>query len=146
MNHTQKTFLLSPEEKESEWYIIDAKGKVLGRLASEVAKVLRGKHRPDYTPNTGGAGVIIINAKDIVVTGNKPAQKIYFSHTGFFGGQKSISLEDQMRKDPTKVIYDAVWGMMPVKTRLARKQMTRLRVFAADKHDMHAQQPIKANI
>jgi large subunit ribosomal protein L13 len=142
----QKSFFLKKEEVERNWFVLDAEGKTLGRFASEIAKVLRGKHKPIFTPSTdGGDGVIVINADKIVVTGAKEAQKIYVYHTGHVGGQREIPYRVMKARKPEYIIEHAVKGMMP-RTKLGRKQMTRLRIFAGTEHHMQAQQPITANI
>ena len=148
MNHSQKTPLVTKEkaEKNRKWYLFDASGKTLGRFASEVSKVLRGKHKPEYTPHIDtGDGVIIINADKIVVTGNKEAQKLYRNYTGYVGGLREISYRDLKKKKPQDIISRAVKGMLP-KTKLGRKQIKKLRIFAQDSHDMQAQNPIVVNI
>lgn len=142
----QKTFLKRKEDTAHQWFVLDAAGKTLGRFCSEVAKILRGKHTPEYTPHIDcGAGVIVINAGQIRVTGDKEAQKIYRQYTGYIGGLRETDFRTQMDKDPTFVIRHAVKGMIP-KTRIGRKQATRLRVFAGESHEMQAQQPVKVNI
>lgn len=142
----QKSFFLKKEEVERNWFVLDAEGKTLGRFACEVAKVLRGKHKPTFTPSTdGGDGVIIINAEKIVLTGAKEAQKNYVYYTGHLGGQRAIPFKVMQARKPEYIIEHAVKGMMP-KTVLGRKQMTRLRIFAGAEHGLHAQQPVTANI
>ncbi len=142
----QKSFFQKKEEVERNWFVLNAEGKTLGRFASEVAKVLRGKHKPTFTPSTdGGDGVIVINADKIVVTGAKEAQKSYVYHTGHVGGQREIPYRVMQARKPEYIIEHAVKGMMP-KTKLGRKQIRRLRVFGGADHHMNAQQPITANI
>ncbi|MEC7839570.1 MAG: 50S ribosomal protein L13 [Chlamydiota bacterium] len=142
----QKTMLLKEQEVKHDWFVLDAEGKTLGRLASEIAKILRGKHRPTFTPHVdGGDGVIIINADKVHVTGNKEAQKVYHSHTGFIGGLREISYRRMKERKPEYIIEHAVKGMMP-KNRLSRRQMKRLRVFAGAVHNMEAQKPTQVNI
>ena len=127
-------------------FLFDAKGKTLGRLASEIAKILTGKHKATYTPNQDtGDSVIVINAKYIKVTGNKEAQKLYRHHTGWIGGLKEIPYLRMLERQPNKIIEKAVYGMMP-KTKLGRAMRKKLHVFAEDKHNMEAQQPISAGI
>lgn len=143
-----KTTLLTKEQAQSalKWYVFDAKGKVLGRFATEIARVLKGKHKTTYTPHVDtGDGVIVINAKDIVVSGNKEAQKMYRYYSGYPGSERSVAYRTVKAKNPKEIIFHAVKGMMP-KTRLGEKQMTKLRVYDNDKYDMQAQQPIIANI
>lgn len=142
----QSTKFFQKGQKDQNWYIFDAKGKNLGRLASEIAKVLRGKHTPYFSPNTDmGDGVIVVNAKHVAVTGNKEAQKVYYRHTGFLGGLKATPYRSMMEKHPTRIIEHAVKGMMP-KNKLGRAMLKKLRVFAGDKHDLEAQKPIQAGI
>lgn len=142
----EKTKLLKESDVSHAWFIFDATGKTLGRLASEIAKILRGKHRPTYTPHAdGGDGVIIIHAEKIYVSGNKEAQKVYQSHSGFIGGLRTIGFRKMREKQPEYIIEHAVKGMMP-KNRLTRKQMKRLRIFAGGEHNMQAQQPTIVNI
>lgn len=126
-----KTYL----PKDSQTQTIDAKGQVLGRLATKIAVVLRGKDKPSFAPNKiVGDKVIVTNAKDIRVTGNKLENKIYYRHTGYIGGLKEISLKDQLDKDPTEVIKKAVYGMLP-SNRLRKELMKRLSVYAEGKED-----------
>lgn len=141
-----KTQILRKEDPKRRWFILDASGKTLGRFASEVAKILRGKHKTDFTPHIDcGDGVIIVNADKIVVTGAKEAQKIYTYYTGFMSGMREIPYRQLLAKNPGFIIEHAVKGMMP-KTRLAKAQIKKLRVFKGDKHGMTAQQPITATI
>lgn len=143
-----KTILLTKEEAQAarKWFILDASGKTLGRFASEVAKILRGKHKPHFTAHVDtGDGVIIINAEKIAVTGAKQAQKTYFYHTGAMSGLREVPYEVMKARKPDYIIRRAVKGMMP-KTRLAEAQMKKLRIFKGDKHDMDAQQPVSVNI
>jgi len=136
-----KTYTARPSEIEREWYRADAEGKTLGRLASEIAKIKRGKHKPIYTPHLdGGYYVIVINADKIRVTGKKLYQKIYYRHSGYPAGLKSISLKDQLEKHPTRVLQAAVWGMLP-HNRLGRAMIKKLKVYAGDSHPHQAQQP-----
>lgn len=144
----QKTRLLTKQEAESsrKWHLLDATGKTLGRFAAEVTKILRGKHRPDYTPHVDcGDGVVIINAEKIVVTGMKEARKIYRSYTGFIGGMREIPYDTLMARKPTLILERAIKGMMP-KTRLGGQQVRKLRIYAGPEHRMKAQKPIPANI
>lgn len=148
MNYKNKTSFLTKEESEQnrKWYLLDAEGKTLGRFASEVAKILTGKHRTDYTPHIDcGGGVIVVNADKIRVTGNKEAQKMYYRYTGHIGGLRETSYRDMMQKNPSHIITHAVKGMVS-KTKLGRKQLKKLRVFAESSHNMQAQQPIRVNI
>lgn len=134
------------KEKDMSWFVLDATGKTLGRFASEVAKILRGKHKPTFTTFTDmGDGVIVINADKIKVTGAKEAQKIYHYHTGFPGGLREVPYRTMKARKPEYIIEHAVKGMMP-HSRLARAQMKKLRIFAGAEHDLAAQKPIQANI
>lgn len=138
--------MLKEQEVEHQWIILDATGKTLGRLTSEIAKILRGKHKPTFTPHVdGGDGVILINANKIHLSGAKEAQKTYYYYTGSIGGLRAIPFETMKARKPEYIIEHAVKGMMP-KTRLGRKQMKRLRVYAGAEHEMPAQKPIQANI
>lgn len=146
MYYRQNTPMLKVEEVSRQWLVIDAKGMTLGRLASEIAKVLRGKHRPDYTPHIdSGDGVIVINAAQVSVTGNKEAQKIYRHYTGYIGGLREKSYREVMQKKPTTILQRAVEGMIPA-TKQGRAQLRRLRIFADSRHDLAAQKPIKVSI
>lgn len=148
MNHKQKTTLLTQKQaiESRKWFLFDASGKTLGRFAAEVAKVLTGKHRPDYTPYVDtGDGVVIINADQIKVTGMKHARKIYRSYTGFMGGLREVPLETMLARKPSFVLQHAIQGMMP-KSRLGRQQMKKLRIYAGKEHDMPAQKPTPVNV
>jgi len=136
-----KTYTPKAKDIERGWYLVNAEGKTLGRLASEIAKVLRGKHKPIYTPHLDcGDYVIVINADKVGVTGRKLDQKMYYRHSGYPGGLKSISLRNQLQKHPERVLEAAVRGMLP-KNRLGRKMMRKLKVYAGDSHRHQAQQP-----
>ena len=129
-----------------KWFVLDATGKTLGRFATEIVKILRGKHKADFTPHVDtGDGVIIINADKIEVTGAKEAQKIYRYHTGAMSGMREVPFRIMKARKPDYIIFHAVKGMMP-KTRLTEAQMKKLRIYAGDQHDMEAQQPIVASI
>jgi len=135
------TYSPKPGEIEDNWFLIDAKDKVLGRLASETAKILRGKHKPQFTPHLNvGDHVVVINADKVRVTGRKPLQKLYRRHTGWPGGLKSIVFRDMQKKFPERVIHLAVKGMLP-KNRLGRAMAKKLRVYAGPDHPHEAQQP-----
>jgi large subunit ribosomal protein L13 len=128
------------------WFLLDASGKTLGRFAAEVAKILRGKHKTDFTPYVDtGDGVVIINAEKIKVTGAKEAQKIYRYHTGAMSGMREVPYRIMKDRKPDYIIWHAVKGMMP-KTRLSEAQLKKLRIFAGETHDMQAQEPITVNI
>lgn len=140
-----RTQNLKPREVQHEWYCLDATGLTLGRLASEITKILRGKHKPTFTPDVDcGAGVIVLNAGKIKVTGNKKVQKLYRYHTGYVGNLREIAYCDMVAKKPCFPIEHAVKGMMP-RTCISRQQMKRLRVFAGTEHDLAAQKPIAVN-
>ncbi|HEC29998.1 MAG TPA: 50S ribosomal protein L13 [Gammaproteobacteria bacterium] len=136
-----KTYSAKPAEVERDWYLIDAEGKTLGRMATEIARRLRGKHKPEYTPHVDtGDYIVVINAEKIHVTGNKMKQKTYYHHTGYIGNLKSISLEKLLQKAPARVIETAVKGMLP-KNSLGRAMFKKLKVFAGAEHSHAAQQP-----
>ncbi|MBS64705.1 50S ribosomal protein L13 [Salinisphaera sp.] len=136
-----KTFSAKKDEVPGDWYVVDADGKTLGRLASEVAMRLRGKHKPEYTPHMDvGDHIVIVNASKIKVTGKKPQQKIYYRFTGYVGNLKSITLEDQLAAHPERVIEHAVKGMLP-KNPLGRQMARKLRVYPGAEHPHTAQQP-----
>jgi large subunit ribosomal protein L13 len=136
-----KTFSAKKDEVPGDWYVVDADGKTLGRLASEVATRLRGKHKPEYTPHMDvGDHIVIVNAAKIKVTGKKPTQKIYYRFTGYVGNLKSITLEDQLAAHPERVIEHAVKGMLP-KNPLGRQMARKLRVYPGAEHPHSAQQP-----
>ena len=136
-----KTFMANPAEVERKWYVVDAEGIALGRLASEVAKVLRGKNKPIYTPHADtGDYVIVVNAEKIKVTGKKLDQKIYYQHSDYVGGMKETTLRDMLAKKPENVIEHAVRGMLP-KGPLGREMFTKLHVYAGPEHKQQAQKP-----
>ena len=136
-----KTFMASPSTIERKWYVVDATGYTLGRLASEVAKVLRGKNKPTYTPSMDtGDYVIVVNAEKISVTGKKLDQKVYYNHSGWVGGLKETTLREMLNKHPERVIEHAVNGMLP-KGPLGREMYTKLHVYAGPEHAHAAQKP-----
>lgn len=136
-----KSFMASPATITREWYVVDAEGKTLGRLASEIAKVLRGKNKPIYTPHMDcGDNVIVINAEKIAVTGKKMDQKIYYHHSGWIGGMKTATLKEKLAKKPEDVMYLAVKGMLP-KGPLGRSMIKKLHIYAGAEHPHAAQQP-----
>ncbi|MFN3761897.1 MAG: 50S ribosomal protein L13 [Anaerolineae bacterium] len=136
-----KTYVTKPDEVEREWFVVDASGKTLGRLATEVARILRGKHKPIYSPMIDvGDYVIVVNAEKIRVTGRKLTQKFYYRHSGYPGGFKQISLRDMLARHPTRVIEYAVWGMLP-KNALGRRMFRKLKVYAGPDHPHQAQNP-----
>lgn len=136
-----KSFMASPSTVERKWYVVDAEGKTLGRLASEVANVLRGKNKPTYTPHIDtGDYVIVVNAEKIQVTGKKLDQKIYYHHSEYVGGMKEATLREMMQKKPEFVITHAVKGMLP-KGPLGRQMLKKLHVYAGPEHNHAAQKP-----
>lgn len=136
-----KSFMASPSTVERKWYVVDAEGKTLGRLASEVANVLRGKNKPTYTPHIDtGDYVIVVNAEKIQVTGKKLDQKIYYHHSEYVGGMKEATLREMMQKKPEFVITHAVKGMLP-KGPLGRQMLKKLHVYAGPEHNHAAQRP-----
>ncbi|MCI8863253.1 MAG: 50S ribosomal protein L13 [Lachnospiraceae bacterium] len=136
-----KSFMASPATIERKWYVVDASGYTLGRLASEVAKILRGKNKPIFTPHMDtGDYVIIINAEKVKVTGRKLDQKIYYHHSEYVGGMKETTLREMMAKKPAKVVELAVKGMLP-KGPLGRQMYTKLHVYAGPEHNHQAQKP-----
>ena len=141
-----KSFVASPSTIERKWYVVDATGHTLGRLSSEVAKILRGKNKPTYTPSIDtGDYVIVVNADKIKVSGNKLNDKVYYSHSDHIGGFKSITLKDLLAKDSTEVIKHAVKGMLP-KGPLGRSMFTKLFVYAGPDHKQQAQKPEELEI
>lgn len=136
-----KTFSAKPETVKRDWYVIDAENKVLGRLATEIASRLRGKHKAEYTPHVDtGDYIVVINADKVAVTGNKETDKLYHHHTGYPGGLKTISLDKQRIKAPERIIETAVKGMLP-KNPLGRAMFRKLKVYAGTEHGHQAQQP-----
>ena len=137
----QKTTILKDGDFEKNWYLVDARGKTLGRLASRIATVLRGKHKPGYSPHMDiGDFIVVVNASEIHVTGNKREDKQYWSHTGYPGGLKLISFQDKMKKDPTFAVKNAVKGMLP-RNKLGRRLLKKLKVYGGTEHPHKAQQP-----
>ncbi|MCD6276968.1 50S ribosomal protein L13 [candidate division WOR-3 bacterium] len=136
-----RTFTLRKEDVKREWYIVDATGIPLGRLATRIATILRGKHKPEYTPHIdNGDFVICINADKVLLTGKKEEQKKYYRHSGYLGGLKVIPFRMMKEKKPEEIIYHAVRGMLP-KNKLGRKMIKKLKVYAGDKHPHEAQKP-----
>jgi large subunit ribosomal protein L13 len=141
-----KTFSAKPETVKRDWFVVDANGQTLGRLATEVARRLRGKHKPEYTPHVDtGDYIVIVNADKITVTGNKAQAKMYYHHTGFPGGLKSASFEKLLAAKPEKPIEIAVKGMLP-KGPLGRAMLAKLKVYAGGEHPHAAQQPQELKI
>lgn len=136
-----KTYTAKPETVERDWFIVDAENKTLGRLSTEIARRLRGKHKPEYTPHVDtGDYIIVINAEKVYVSGNKKTDKMYHHHTGYPGGLKSISFDKLIEKAPERVIESAVKGMLP-KNPLGRAMYQKMKVYAGSEHPHKAQQP-----
>ena len=141
-----KTFSAKPAEVRRDWYVVDATGKTLGRLSTEIAHRLRGKHKPEYTPHVDtGDYIVVINAEKVRVTGNKLQDKMYHHHTGYIGNLKSVPLNKMLDEHPERVIEKAVKGMMP-RGPLGRQMFSKLRVFAGPEHTHAAQQPIPLEV
>ena len=146
VNIMMKTFSAKAEDVRRQWYVVDASGKTLGRLSTEIARRLRGKHKPEYTPHVDtGDYIVVVNAEKVRVTGNKLKDKIYHHHTGYIGNLKSIPLEKLLDETPERAIEYAVKGMLP-RGPLGRKMLTKLRVFAGPEHSHAAQQPIPLEV
>jgi large subunit ribosomal protein L13 len=136
-----KTFVTKPGDIEREWWIVDAKGRNLGRLATQIATILRGKHKPIYAPNMDtGDFVIVINCDEIEVTGNRLDDKTYYRHSGYNGGLKAVTMRDQLERHPDRVIQAAVRGMLP-KNALGRAMLKKLKIYKGDTHPHAAQKP-----
>jgi large subunit ribosomal protein L13 len=141
-----KTFSAKPQDVSRDWYVVDATNLTLGRLSTEIARRLRGKHKPQYTPHVDtGDYIVVVNAKKIRVTGNKMKDKMYHRYTGYVGNLKSVPLEKMMQETPERALQLAVKGMMP-RNSLGRKMYSKLRVFAGPEHSHEAQQPIPLEI
>ena len=141
-----KSYMARPLEVERKWYVVDAEGKHLGRLATEIVRVLRGKNKPQYTPHVDvGDFVVVVNADSVAVTGRKAEQRVYRRHSGYPGGMKETSYEQMLARKPTEILRKAVYGMMP-KTRLARKQFKKLKIYAGPEHPHSAQDPQKLEV
>ncbi len=141
-----KSYMARPLEVERRWYVVDAEGQTLGRLATEVARILRGKNKPQYTPHVDtGDFVVVVNAKKVVVTGRKAEQKVYRRHSGYPGGLKTTTYEQMLERRPTEILRRAVKGMMP-KTRLARQQLRKLKIYAGSEHPHGAQNPQRLEV
>ncbi len=142
----QKTYYPKQDELSREWVLVDANGQTLGRLATQIAQILIGKHKPSYTPGVdNGDYVVVVNARHIRVTGNKLEDKTYYRHTGYPGGIKSISLKNLLARNPAQVIEKAVWGMLP-HNRLGRRLLKKLKVYAGAEHPHEAQQPRRLDL
>jgi len=141
-----KTFSAKPDAVKRDWFIVDAGGKTLGRLAAEIAHRLRGKHKPEYTPHVDtGDYIVVVNAEKVKVTGNKTKDKMYYNHTGYVGNLKSINFEDLIDKAPERVIQQAVKGMLP-RNPLGRDMFRKLKVYAGSEHPHTSQQPQELSI
>jgi large subunit ribosomal protein L13 len=141
-----KTFSANNETARHDWYVIDATDKTLGRMATEIARRLRGKHKPEFTPHVDtGDYIVVVNAEKVKVTGKKTSDKMYYHHTGYPGGIKSISFEKLRDKAPERIIQKAVKGMMP-RTRLGRAMLSKLKIYAGAEHPHTAQQPVELNL
>jgi large subunit ribosomal protein L13 len=141
-----KSYMARPLEVERKWYVVDAEGQTLGRLATEIATILRGKNKPQYTPHVDtGDFVVVVNAEKVVVTGRKAEQKVYRRHSGYPGGLKETSYERMMERRPTEILRRAVKGMMP-KNRLARQQLRKLKIYAGPEHPHAAQNPQRLEV
>jgi len=136
-----KTYSAKPGEIQRDWYVVDAEGKTLGRLATQIANTLRGKNKATYTPHTDtGDFVVVVNAEKVHVTGQKLDQKLYYNHSGYPGGLRTRSLRTQLERRPTEVLRKAVKGMLP-RNRLARQQINKLKIYAGPEHPHEAQAP-----
>ena len=141
LSFRMKTFVATPESRQRDWLLIDARGKTLGRLATQIADILRGKRKPQYTPHIDtGDFVVVVNAREITVTGNKRETKLYRRHSGYPGGLRSRTLDEMLERRPEEVIRKAVKGMLP-RNRLARQQLRKLKVYAGPDHPHEAQKP-----
>lgn len=141
-----KTYFATNENIENKWYVVDASGKVLGRLATQIAKYLRGKHKPEFTPHAdAGDYIVVINADKVKVTGKKEQDKVYYTHSGYPGGLKETTYEKLKAKDATRIIEIAVKGMLP-KNPLGRAMLSKLKVYIGSEHPHTAQQPTEINL
>ena len=141
-----KTFVATPETRQRDWYVVDAEGKTLGRLATQIADVLRGKRKPEYTPHVDtGDFVVVVNAEKVRVTGNKRSDKLYRRHSGYPGGLRSRTLGDMLERRPEEVIRLAVRGMLP-RNRLGRQQLRKLKLYAGPEHPHEAQTPAQLEV
>lgn len=141
-----KTYMAKPGEIEKNWYVIDVAGKPLGRVATQIAHILRGKHKPTFTPHVdSGDYVVVINAEKVALTGKKASQKMYYWHTGHAGGLKKKSFEQMINRKPEQVIYFAVKRMLP-KNKLGRAMIKKLKVYRGSEHPHEAQQPVELNV
>ena len=146
MTTAMKTYQANAQDRERDWYVVDAEGKTLGRLATQIADMLRGKRKPEYTPHCDtGDFVVVVNAEKVAVTGDKREKKLYWRHSGYPGGIRSRTLGDLLEKRPEEVIRKAVKGMLP-RNRLARQQLRKLKVYAGPEHPHQAQKPEQLEI
>ncbi|MCH9633423.1 MAG: 50S ribosomal protein L13 [Chlamydiae bacterium] len=146
MKSQKTTYMAKPEEQKLTWFLLDAEGKTLGRLATEVANILRGKHKPTFTPHVNtGDGVVVVNAEKVKVSGSKEAQKLYRHYTGYIGGLKETPYRVMKERKPEYILEHAIKGMLP-KTKLGRAIAKRLRIYKGTEHTMQAQQPITVDI
>jgi len=146
MNAATKTYQATAQDRERDWYVVDAEAKTLGRLATQIAAVLRGKHKPTYTPHVDvGDFVVVVNAEKVAVTGNKREDKLYWRHSGYIGSIRSQSLGDLLERRPEEVIRRAVKGMLP-RNPLGRQQLRKLKVYAGPDHPHQAQKPEQLEI
>jgi large subunit ribosomal protein L13 len=141
-----KTYVATPANRQRDWYVVDAQGKTLGRLATQIADALRGKRKPEYTPHCDtGDFVVVVNAEKVRVTGSKTRDKLYYRHSGYPGGLRSRTLGDMLERQPEEVIRKAVKGMLP-RNRLGRQQLRKLKVYAGPEHPHEAQKPEKMEV
>jgi large subunit ribosomal protein L13 len=141
-----KTYVATPATRERNWLVVDATGKTLGRLATQIATTLRGKHKPEYTPHCDvGDFVVVVNAEKVSVTGNKRQEKRYYRHSGFPGGLRSRTFEEMIQRRPEEVLRLAVKGMLP-RSRLGRQQLRKLKIYAGPEHPHKAQQPAQMEV
>ena len=144
--YTQKSFVLKPDDADKKWYLVDAADKTVGRIATQIADILRGKNNPQYTPHTdSGDFVVVINADKVKFTGNKLEDKVYYRHTGYAGGLRERTAKEQLDRRPSLVLMSAVKGMLP-KNPLGRAMFRKLKVYAGAEHPHVAQQPQQINI
>ena len=144
--YVQRSFVLKPSEAKKKWHLVDASGQVVGRLATQIADILRGKTNPQFTNHTdSGDFVVVVNAEKVVFTGNKLNDKKYYSHSDYVGSLKEVAAKDMLEKHPERVIMNAVKGMLS-KNSLGRQQLKKLRVFVGENHTHEAQQPVKLEL
>lgn len=145
-HNNMRTWTAKPNEVEKKWWVVDASGQTLGRLATEIAQTLRGKNKPEYTPHVDtGDFVVVLNSEKIAIKGRKASQKMYYKHTGYFGGLKETSYKDMLSKNPAFIIENAVKGMLP-KNKLSEQIIKKLKVYAGSEHPHDAQNPQLMNL